>query len=120
MLIHHHTVRQRKTLARALADFLGRKEWVEYLVANRHWYAGTGIGYGDLHFDAVNTSAHAELAAIAAILDYIGDGMRRVHQQIQDHLIDLPQIAFHLGQFTEFSVDLGDILVFVVRYDQSA
>src|SRR6185437_2000691 len=64
--------------------------------------------------------ADRQLAETAGILDYVRDRIRRIHDQIEDHLVDLAQMTLHGGQLTELRVELGDIFVLVAGDDERA
>ena len=68
----------------------------------------------------VYAAAHRELAKIAGIFDDIGDGVRGVHQQVEDHLINFAQMARHERQIAKLRVDLGDVFILIVGDDESA
>ena len=56
----------------------------------------------------------------ARALDHVGDRMRGVDDQIEDHLVDLAGVAVHQRQLVETGFDLGDVFVFVGGDDQRA
>ena len=90
------------------------------MVAGRLGYSGAAVADRDLHHVAVEPGAHHQLAEIAAVFDDIGNCVRRIHQQVEDHLIDLAEIARYPRQLTELRAQIRDVLVFVVRDDEGA
>src|ERR1700733_13413425 len=120
MFLDDDTMRDCQSLASPLADFLCRKEWVENLIACGYGNAGAAIANRDLHHLAIEPRTHGQLAQTAAVFDDIGYRMRCIYQQVEDHLIDLAQIARYRRQLTELRAQLGDVLVFVIRNDEGA
>src|SRR5450631_3234155 len=91
MLVDDHAVCNCEPLPCAPADFLGREEWVEDLGSRRFGDAGAGIADRDFDLVAVEPRTHREFAESAGVFDDIRYRVRRIHQQVEDHLIDLAQ-----------------------------
>src|SRR6266702_4467627 len=107
----------RQSLSRAAADFLRREEWIEDLldvllrdtaavIRDGNYYAVAVAGRGDCD------------ASRRGILAGLLDGMCSIHDEIEEYLVDLADVAHHLGHRPELRFDGGDVLVFVMCDDE--
>ncbi len=119
-LVDDDAARNRKALPGALADFFGGEEWLEDPAARSLGDADTGICDRDFHRIGIETRTHRNFAEAAGVLDDIRYGMGCIHQQIEDHLIDLAQVARYEWQVAELGVELGDLFVLVMRNHERA
>src|SRR5450631_202997 len=120
MLFYDDATCNCESLPGAYSHFFGREERVEYLVARRFWNSGAGIGNRDFHFITVEPGADRELAENTGIPHDIRYRMRCIHQQVENDLVYLTQIARHGWQLAELCVEFGDVFVLIVRDDESA
>src|SRR5260370_42426908 len=100
-VVHAEAACTGEALPSAFSAFLGREERVEDLVARRFGDAGAGVPNRDLDRLAVEPCAYRDLAESTGVIDYVRYRVRRIHQQVQDHLVDLAEIARHGGQLAE-------------------
>src|SRR5262249_53651213 len=108
-------VGDREPLAGALANFLRRKERIVNLVQVRGGDVATAVFDLDYGISAIAASADPDLALLVALLNLF-DRMRRVHEQVQDDLVDLRREAAHGRQIRgEVELDVRDVLPFVTR-----
>ena len=59
---------------------------------------------------AFDARAHGDLAARAASLDRVGDGVRRIHHEIQHDLVDLAAVAGHGRKLAVVGFHIRDVL----------
>ena len=85
--------RDRQALARAAPHFLGGEERIEDARADRLGNAAAGVADRDDDVFAFDARAHRDLADRAGPLDLVGDGVRRVHDEVEHHLVDLAAVA---------------------------
>ncbi len=94
---HNGGVRQCETLARSLPYGLGREKWLKDSRLNCFRNAASRVTNGDLYLVTIWAGGGDPYRSFAsrAIAHYLADGMRRVDQQIENHLIELACMAAH-------------------------
>ena len=83
---------QVETLAGALADGFGGEEGIEDPLADGVWDAAAGVGDADLASVAVATGRHGDRTP-APFLRAVTDGVGGIDHQVQDHLVEFPDVA---------------------------
>src|SRR6266700_1421579 len=91
----------RQSLPRAAADFLGCEEWIEDLLEVLLRNTAAVIRDGDHYAVAVAGSGDGH-ASRRGILAGLLDGMCGIHDEIEEYLVELADVAHHLGQRPEF------------------
>ena len=121
MLLHDYSVRDSQTLPRALTDRLGGEEGVEYFRLVCLGNAATRIAHPDLNGRSVAAGGDVDPAHAAGILHHIGNRVSGVHDEVQDHLIELPGQAGYRRQFRiEIRRELGQVFPFAPRNQNGA
>src|SRR3954467_13022124 len=93
----HYGIGKGKSLASPFADLLGGEEWIEDFALNRCWNSSAGVMDGNFHRVALGPGAHRNLT-LFAFLHFFLNGVRRVHDQVENNLIDVSGIAHDRGQ----------------------
>ena len=91
----HDRVADRQSQAGALTRFLGRKERREQLCRDRVGDSRSRVGHAQVHL-AVEPRAHGDASRQAGGIS--GDGVRRVRQQVEHHLLQRVTVAEDVGE----------------------
>src|SRR5215467_3616295 len=113
VFLDNYGVRYGQPLPASLANVFGGEEWVEDARPDVGRNAATGILDGDFGPGVDPSAAYGDFAFPAVVCDF-RDGVSRIHQQIENDLVELAGEArnqAHVGR--KFYVEVGDILPFV-------
>jgi hypothetical protein len=93
VLVHNHRASNGQTLSRAFAHFLCGEEGVEDLAANFRRDAPSRIPHP--HYDLITFLAcgHGDEALAIGAGHDVADGMRRVHDNVEEGLVELTNVA---------------------------
>ena len=114
MHVHHDVVADRKPLTCSFTDSFRRKKWIEYSISNRDRNPCSRIFDVDDDRVIFNASANGELSQRVQFFRL--DGMRTVHDQIEERLVEFPRQAHDSWQIRgQMGLDRSAILPFVSR-----
>src|SRR5262249_42327931 len=100
--IDDRRARQREALAGAAAGFFGGADRVERAAADRVGDPAAGVGDRDQDGAWVlELRADRDRAAPAAVLDDVADRVRGIDNQVEEHLVELADVAHHIGDVAE-------------------
>src|SRR5215472_3931695 len=111
MPLHDDRVRNGQALTGSFTDRFGSEERIEYLGSNRLRNARTAIP--DTNFDECVSGRGADLDGtfLGGILDLVGDGVSRIHDQVEDHLIEFAGDTRNRREVgLEIHLHIGDVL----------
>src|ERR1700722_16689116 len=99
MLFNDDGVSDRQALAGSFADLFRCKKRLKYPVPDFFWNARAVVAYAHLGPITLPPRAHSDDSLMLPVADgRLGDGMRRVDQQVQDNLVKFPDENRHVRQ----------------------
>ena len=115
VLVHNERARNRKTLTAASTNLLGGKERVEESVPDILWDPAPRILDVNTNSVTLSRRPHANAAPVATLSLRIDNGVRRVNEQIEEHLIEVPKVTSYERKVAEFGLDIRNVFVLTAR-----
>src|ERR1700690_184082 len=119
MLLDNRT-RDSESQPRAAAHGLRREKWVEYSGLDLGRNSGSGVLNRDDNVIAFGPRSDDDLAAAVRPRNDIGDGMPRVDDKVEEHLVQLARMANNRPQLGKIRLDVGDVFVLSTTHDEGA
>src|SRR5215207_7516009 len=112
MLFSHDRAGDCQALAGAFADFLGGEEWIEDLIQVLRRDAAAVVADRNRHVVVARGGRDGE-ATVRGIFAGFLNRVRRIDDEIEEYLVQLADVARHLGQGCKVSLNDSGIFVFV-------
>src|ERR1039458_2841571 len=114
MLLYDYGVRDGQALARAFTHLLRGEEGGENLGSDVFGDASAGVAYPYFRPPAIPMSADADGTLLVRVAHHVANRVGCVHNQIEDHLVELAGQAGNGRQFAiQIGRQIGDVLPFV-------
>src|SRR6266567_5049066 len=118
MFFYDDGMGQRQALSCAAPNVFGGKERLKNPRLYIFWYTGAAVLDADLRPVIFASGSNCDLTfSFRPIPDPIGNGMRRINDQVKDYLVELSSKAGHHRQIAgKNGVGIRDVFPFVTRY----